>query len=104
MDHDDTRRRARLKAWEEKKSKASWDAQTVDYEKIAAAAVQAMKVADPKRLLVVCSLVSNLYCPGSNPKQPLAKTSNLAKVATRYKVDTARITRTVRAEFSRKKK
>jgi len=39
--HDNHRRLSKLFAWEEKKSKTSWGAETVDYEKIAAAAVQA---------------------------------------------------------------
>ena len=47
---------------------ATWGAQTVDYEKIAAAAVQGMKAADLIRFLVVCALVSDLYCPGYNPE------------------------------------
>jgi len=91
-----------LYAWEEKKSKTSWGAETVDYEKIAAAAVQAMKPADLNRFLVVCALVSDLYCPGYNPRQPLAKDSNLARTATRYKVDSTKIATAVRAELSKK--
>jgi len=77
-------------------------AQTVDYEKIATAAVSAMKAADLHRFLVVCALVSDLYCPGYNPRQPLEKNSNLARVAARYKVDSAKIATAVRAELSRK--
>lgn len=34
----------------------------MDYEKIAAAALQAMAAADLHRFLVVCALVSDLYC------------------------------------------
>ena len=74
LGHDNHRRLYKLYAWEEKKSKTSWGAQTVDYEKIAAAAVQGMKAADLNRFLVVCALVSDLYCPGYNPRQPLEKT------------------------------
>ncbi len=33
LGHDNHRRLSKLYAWEEKKSKASWGAQTVDYEK-----------------------------------------------------------------------
>jgi hypothetical protein len=88
LGHDNHRRLSKLYAWEEKKSKTSWGAQTVDYEKIAAAAVQAMKAADLNRFLVVCALVSDLYCPGYNPKQALEKGSNLARSAARYKIDT----------------
>ncbi len=50
--------------------KTSWGAQIVDYEKIATAALQAMKAADLNRFFVVCALVSDLYCPGYNPRQP----------------------------------
>jgi len=103
LGHDNHRRLSKLYAWEEKKSKTSWGAQTVDYEKIAAAAVQAMKTADLNRFLVVCALVSDLYCPGYNPRQSLVKTSNLAQAASRYKVDTAKVATNVRAELSKTK-
>jgi len=56
LGHDNHRRLSKLYAWEEKKSKTSWGAQTVDYEKIAAAAVQAMKTADV-RLFSLCPLL-----------------------------------------------
>jgi len=75
----------------------------VDYEKIAAAAVQAMTAADLQRFLVVCALVSDLYCPGYNPRKSLEKNSNLARTAGRYKVDSANIATAVRAELSRPK-
>jgi hypothetical protein len=103
LGHDNHRRLSKLYAWEEKKSKTSWGAQTVDYEKIAAAAVQAMKTADLDRFLVVCALVSDLYCPGYNPRQSLEKTSNLAQAASRYKVNTAKVATNVRAELSKTK-
>src|SRR5215470_4997725 len=96
LGHDNHRRLAKLYAWEEKKSKASWGGETIDYEKIAAVAVQAMKSADLNRFLVVCALVSDLYCPGYNPRQSLEKNSNLARTAARYKVDTQKITSTLR--------
>jgi hypothetical protein len=86
--------------WEEKKSKTSWGAQTVDYEKIAATAVQAMKAADLNRFLVVCALVSDLYCPGYNPRQSLARDSNLALTAARYNVDARKLAASVRVELS----
>src|SRR6266436_121601 len=103
LGHDNHRRLAKLYAWEEKKSKTSWGAQTVDYEKIAAAAVQAMKAADVNRFLVVCALVSDLYCPGYNPRQTLATDSNLARAATRYKIEAAKISTAIRAELSSNK-
>ncbi len=103
LGHDNHRRLSKLYAWEEKKSKTSWGAQTVDYEKIAAAAVQAMKAADLNRFLVICALISDLYCPGYNPRQPLEKNSNLAHAAARYKVDSAKIATGVRAELAKVK-
>jgi hypothetical protein len=52
LGHDNHRRLSKLYAWEGKKSKTSWGAETVDYEKIAGAAVQSMKATDLKRLRV----------------------------------------------------
>src|SRR2546425_6454195 len=98
--HDNHRRLCKVYGWVEKKSKASWGAQIVDYEKIAAAAVQPRTAADLHRFLVVCALVSDLYCPGYNPKQSLARDSKLSKTATRYKVDTAKITSTAQADLA----
>ncbi len=102
LGHDNHRRLSKLYTWEEKKSKTSWGAQTVDYEKIAAAAVQAMKTADLNRFLVICALVSDLYCSGYNPRQSLEKSSNLARAAMRHKVDSSKIATSVRAELSKK--
>jgi hypothetical protein len=103
LGHDNHRRLSKLYAREEKKSKTSWGAQTVDYDKVAAAAVQAMKPADLNRFLVVCPLVSHLYCRGYNPRQSLEKNSNLVRTATWYKVDSAKIGTTLRAELSKNK-
>src|SRR5229473_4905706 len=83
--------------------KTSWGAQIVDYEKIATAALQAMKAADLNRFFVVCALVSDLYCPGYNPRQSLEKNSNLARTAARYKVDPAKVGAAARAELSKSK-
>jgi hypothetical protein len=63
-----------------------------------------MKPQDLQHFLLVCALVSDLYCPGYNPRQPLAKDSNLARTAARYKIDTAKLGATVRAELSKPKK
>lgn len=103
LGHDNHRRLSKLYSWEEKKSKASWGGETVDYEKIATAAVQGMKPADVNRFLVVCALVSDLYCPGYNPRQSLEKNSILVRTAARYKVDSARIVALARAELSKSK-
>ena len=73
----------------------------VDYEAIAAKAVREMKTQDVQQFLVVCALVSDLYCPGYNPRQALAKDSNLARTAARYKIDTAKVASDVRAELSK---
>jgi hypothetical protein len=102
LGHDNHRRLSKLYVWEEKKSKTSWGAETVDYEKIAAAAVQAMTATDLNRFLVMCALASDLYCPGYNRKQALARDSNLARTAVRYKVDTVKITTALRTEPLRK--
>jgi len=102
LGHDNHRRLCKMYGWEEKKSKASWGAQIVDYEKIAAAAVQAMTAADLHRFLVVCALVSDLYCPGYNPTQRLDKHSSLARTAARYKIEVARVGATVRGELTKK--
>ena len=104
LGHGNHRRLSKLYAWEEKKSKASWGGETVDYEKIAASAVQAMSTADVHRFLVVCALVSDLYCPDFNPRQSLAKDSNLARAALRYKIDSAKVAAAVRAELSKPEK
>ena len=103
LGHDNHRRVSKLYAWEEKKSKTSWGGQAVDYEKIATAAVQGTKAADVNRFLVVCALVSDLYCPGFNPRQSVEKNSNLARTASRYKLDSAKIAHAVRAELPRPK-
>src|ERR1700731_3939765 len=62
-----------------------------------------MRAADLHRFFVVCSLVSDLYCPGYNPKQSLEKHSNLARTAVRYKIDSLKIATAVREELSRGK-
>jgi hypothetical protein len=101
LGHDNHRRLSKLYAWEEKKTKFSWGAQTVDYEKIAAAAVQVMKAPDLNRFLVISALVPDLYCPGYNPRQSLEKNSNPAQTATRYRVDSAKIAAIVRGELAK---
>lgn len=87
----------------EKKSKTSCGAQTVDYEKTGTAAVQRMTAADVHRFLVVCALVSDLYCPGYGPRESLAKDSSLPRTAARYPVNSAKIAGVVRMELSQKK-
>jgi ParB family chromosome partitioning protein len=101
LGHDNHRRLCRVYGWQEKKTKASWGAMTVDYEAIAEKAVRDMNAHDLQRFLVVCALVSDLYCPGFNPRQSLAKDSNLARTSSRYRIDAARIGAEVRAELAK---
>jgi hypothetical protein len=102
LGHDNHRRLCRMYGWEEKKTKSPWGGLAVDYEAIARKAVQAMNPQDLQRFLVVCAPVSDLYCPGFNPRQSLAKDSNLAQTATRYKIDSAKLVAAVREQLSKK--
>jgi ParB family transcriptional regulator, chromosome partitioning protein len=102
LGHDNHRRLCRVYGWEEKKTKSSWGGLAVDYEAVAQKAVHAMNQQDLQRFLVVCALVSDLYCPGFNPRQSLAKDSNLAQTAARYKIDSAKLAAAVREELSKK--
>jgi ParB family transcriptional regulator, chromosome partitioning protein len=101
LGHDNHRRMCRVYGWEEKKSKASWGRTAVDYEAIAGKAVREMNGQDLQRFVVVCSLISDLYCPGYNPRESLAKDSNLARTAARYKIDANKITADVRTELAK---
>src|SRR5207248_2928526 len=97
LGHDNHRRLCRAYGWEEKKTKAAWGGVSVDYESIVGKTVREMSARDLQRFLVVCALVSDLYCPGCNPSQSLAKDSNLARTAARYKIDTEKIAAAARA-------
>ena len=99
LGHDNHRRICRVYQWEEKKTKTSWGAQAVDYEGITRKAVHEMSQPQLHQFLMVCSLASDLYCPGYNPRQPLSKDSNLAQAAARCKVDTAKVAAEVRSEL-----
>ena len=99
--HDNHRRLCRVYGWEEKKTKTSWGAMGVDYSAVAKKAVGQMTPSEVQHFLVVCALVSDLYCPGYDARQQLAKDSKLARAATRYKIDSAKITAAVRAEFGK---
>jgi hypothetical protein len=57
---------------------------------IAEKAMRGMSMRQVQHFLMVCSLVSDLCFPGYNPKQALAKNSNLACQATRHKIDTSK--------------
>ncbi len=82
--------------WEQKKTKASWG-ETIDYGSIAENAVREMDDSRVQHFFMVCALVSDLYCPGYGPRQPLGKDSNLARAAARYKVDLTKVSAAVRA-------
>jgi ParB family chromosome partitioning protein len=101
LGHDNHRRLCRVHQWEEKKTKSSWGGMAVDYEAIAGRAVRAMNPQELQRFLVVCALVSDLYCPSFNPRESLGKDSNLARTAVRYKIDPATITTEVRTELAK---
>ena len=73
----------------------------MDYKTIASKAVREMNAQEVQHFLVVCALASDLYCPGYDLHQSLAKDSNLACTALRYKVDTAKISATVHEELSK---
>ena len=102
LGHDNHRRMSRIYGWEEKKTKSSWGGMCVDYAALAKKAVGAMTPTEVQHFLVACALVSDLYCPGYNPRQPLAKDSNLARVATRYKIDITKLGTHAREELSKK--
>jgi ParB family chromosome partitioning protein len=103
LGHDNHRRICRVYQWEERKAKTSWGTQAVDYEGIAHKTVHAMSSGDLQQFLVVCSLASDLYCPGYNPRQPLSKDANLALAAARYKVDIVKLASEVKTDLSKKK-
>jgi ParB family transcriptional regulator, chromosome partitioning protein len=100
LGHDNHRRLCGVYGWHEKKTKASWGGQTIDYEIITAAAVGKMSNADLNRFVAVCALVSDLNRPGYDRAQSPSKDTNLARTATRYKIDPATVTAAVRAEIS----
>jgi ParB family chromosome partitioning protein len=104
LGHDNHLRLCRVYGWEEKKTKASWGGSTVDYKTIAGKAVREMNTREMQHFLIVCALASDLYCPGDNLHQSLAKDSNLARTAIRYKLDTAKLSATVRKELSKSAK
>jgi hypothetical protein len=103
LGHDNHRRLCRIYGWEEKKTKTSWGGNGVDYKTITGKAVREMSTLDVQHFLVACSLVSDLYCPGYNPRQLLAQDSNVTQAASRYTIDTAKLATEVRTELSKKK-
>jgi len=104
LGHDNQRRLCRVYGWEEKKTKASWGGSTVDYKSITGKAIPKMSTPELQHFLLVCALVSDLYCPGYNPGQALAKDSKLTRTAVRYKISIPQVAAQVRSELSRKDK
>ena len=77
----------------------------MDHKELAEARIHAMTTADLNRfMVVVCALVSDLYCPGYSSAKALSRESNLIRTAARYKVDASKITTRVTAELSAKRK
>jgi hypothetical protein len=103
LGHDNHRRLCRVYGWEEKKTKAAWGANTVEYKNIAGKAVREMSTQQVQHSLIVCALVSDLYCSGYNPRQTLATNSKLAVTALRYKIDSGKLAAEVRTERLKKK-
>jgi hypothetical protein len=87
-----------------KKTNASWGGDTVAFKMIAGKAVHGMGTREVCHFLIGCSLVCDLYCPRFHPRQVLAKDTNLALTASRYKIDTAKLVADVRAELTGEKK
>ena len=104
LGHDNHHRLFQFYGWDEKKMKASWGGNTVDHEKLAEARIRAMTTADLNRFLVTCALVSDLYCPGYSSSDTLAKNSNLATTAMRYKINMSKLTTQVSMALTRKTK
>jgi len=104
LGHDNHHRLFQVYGWEEKKTKTSWGGKSVDHEKLAADRVRAMTTAELNRFAIVCSLVSDLYCPGYSAAETLSKEANLMRLAARYKVNATKITSKVSAELSAKRK
>ena len=103
LGHENHRRVCRVYGWEVKKTKAAWGGSTVDYKGIAQKAVREMSTQELQHFLVVCALASDLYCPGYNPRQALARDSNLGQAAARCKIDTAKLSTMVREELSKRR-
>ncbi len=104
LGHDNQHRLFQVYGWEEKKTKTSWGGTSVNHEKLAEAQIRAMTAADLNRFMVMCALVPDLYCPSYSPAETLSKEANLMRTAARYKVDALKITVTVTAELSAKRK
>ncbi len=104
LGHDNHHRLFLVYGWEEKKTKTSWGGNSVDHEKLAQARIRTMTPANLNHFMVTCALVPDLYCPGYSSAETLAKEANLMQTAVRYNVNTSRITSSVNAELSKRRK
>jgi ParB family chromosome partitioning protein len=104
LGHDNHHRLFRVYGWEEKKTKTSWGGMSVDHEKLVEARIRGMTAADLNRFMVTCALVPDLYCPGYSSAETLSKEANLLRTAARYKVDASKITATVSAALSARRR
>jgi hypothetical protein len=104
LGHDNHHRLFQVYGWEEKKTKTSWGGNSVDHEKLAQARIRTMTAADLNRFMVTCALTADLYCPGYSSAEVLSKETNLMRTAVRYKVDASKITNSVNAELSKRRK
>lgn len=66
--------------------------------------IAAQVAKSPAYIMVTCTLVPGLYCPGYSSAEALSKEASLMKAAARYKVDASRITAKITPELSRKRK
>jgi hypothetical protein len=103
LGHENHHRLFQVYGWEEKKTQTSWGGSTVDHERLAKGQIHEMTAGDINRFLVVCSLVSDLYCPGYSSAETLSKEANLMRTAARYRIDALKITTRVSAKLSAKR-
>jgi hypothetical protein len=95
---------SKVYGWEEKETKISGGGTSVGHEKLAEARIRAMTAADLNRFMVTCAIVPDLYCPGYSLAETLSKEANLMRTAACYKVAASKITATVTAELSSKRR
>lgn len=103
LGHENQRRICRALGWEEKKTKSEYGSAIVDYPRIARSAIEKMALADVSRFLVVCALASDLCIPVYGDAHGIAKDSNLARTAARYRVDVSKIAAELRSQLTKEK-
>lgn len=100
LGYDSQHRVFKFFAWEATKAKAQNGGYT-DYVKLASARLDKMRAADIGKFLVVCALVSDLYCPAYISSATIAKDSNLAMAARHYKVNGEKILRELKESLGK---